>query len=764
MCIRDRSQRQQRKTSQLASFVRKLASLINEKERRNQRDAFQKLQHKVIYINEQITSRTESITKLTSIIEKKTTKSIFKEWKSKSNELKVKKQTTMKFVSFLNGMYRLRKQLGFSRIKAYSQVDYMKTYLSALWRWKVSNVEARYFVRQKKEQKIFSGLTRLVEIWAKVQKGNLYKSFCSIDSVAKRRKAKYASLFGILEKFNQKTKEKAFWKWRVISEMENTEDWRQAYTYACLGARLTKILERKQKTLSILYFKRWKSKASTGTKVQRLVSGMKRILQRRKAMYLSEITHKLGTRTEMKHIIEKMVEIIQRSYLNQLKQAFISIKIEGKRAYKVKKSLNSLSKIITEYQSTYALSKWRKIHNGRNAAIERLFSTLERIYDGKTRNSKVGMMTKLRRRVLSVKKLRVLVTILQKNLNEQLRYCFEKWAKELQLYSRARKLLSAYKILNMGATIDHLTKFAFFTKWRDLLYQNPWFKRAAHIIAKNVKLNAQTAYWRLKDHDSGALKHLSAVKIVKCKKMFNNIRKLYELVLAKAFWMIESASKGEVTNQPSEYEEDYPSRGPSFVEDIFRRPFVESLAYALPRPINENAGRSLAFRIMKRIIYASLRQTFKKLESHRRFRRTAGPRLVNENSDLTPAQILRRGALFVITRKIHSAINVRITYAFWKLRSVMMIRSQLGRLRSENSVSRYHDASGRRDLLDLEDQNVEELVSVNERLKEDLNSANENLENLTQRINALITTQFIRSLHKCVKARLDFAFSSLQSP
>lgn len=36
---------------------------------------------------------------------------------------------------------------------------------------------------------------------------------------------------------------------------------------------------------------------------------------------------------------------------------------------------------------------------------------------------------------------------------------------------------------------------------------------------------------------------LSAVKIVKLKKMFNNIRKAYELVIAKSFWSIYHGKK-----------------------------------------------------------------------------------------------------------------------------------------------------------------------------------------------------------------------------
>lgn len=37
---------------------------------------------------------------------------------------------------------------------------------------------------------------------------------------------------------------------------------------------------------------------------------------------------------------------------------------------------------------------------------------------------------------------------------------------------------------------------------------------------------------------------MSAVKIVRLKKMFNNIRKAYELVIAKSFWSLYHGKKG----------------------------------------------------------------------------------------------------------------------------------------------------------------------------------------------------------------------------
>lgn len=72
-----------------------------------------------------------------------------------------------------------------------------------------------------------------------------------------------------------------------------------------------------------------------------------------------------------------------------------------------------------------------------------------------------------------------------------------------------------------------------------------WYKRAVNVLAKHSAFNRQIALWRLRDniHVSGV--YLSAPKIVKCKKMFNNIRILYERAITKAFYSIERAGTGE---------------------------------------------------------------------------------------------------------------------------------------------------------------------------------------------------------------------------
>jgi hypothetical protein len=72
---------------------------------------------------------------------------------------------------------------------------------------------------------------------------------------------------------------------------------------------------------------------------------------------------------------------------------------------------------------------------------------------------------------------------------------------------------------------------------------NPWFKKAATILSLNTKINIQKSFWRLKSNmnTNGVL--VNAAIIVKIKKMFNNIRKYYELNMFRAFLMIDKHGK-----------------------------------------------------------------------------------------------------------------------------------------------------------------------------------------------------------------------------
>ena len=74
---------------------------------------------------------------------------------------------------------------------------------------------------------------------------------------------------------------------------------------------------------------------------------------------------------------------------------------------------------------------------------------------------------------------------------------------------------------------------------------NPWFKKAATIFSLNTKINIQKSFWRLKFHMDSSGLHYNPTTIVKLKKLYNNIRKQYELNLFRAFLMIDKYGRTE---------------------------------------------------------------------------------------------------------------------------------------------------------------------------------------------------------------------------
>lgn len=73
--------------------------------------------------------------------------------------------------------------------------------------------------------------------------------------------------------------------------------------------------------------------------------------------------------------------------------------------------------------------------------------------------------------------------------------------------------------------------------------KNQWFKKAAEILALNTRANTQKSFWRLKYNIYSTGVVYNASLIVKLKKLFNNVRKYYELNMFKIFLTIDKYGK-----------------------------------------------------------------------------------------------------------------------------------------------------------------------------------------------------------------------------
>jgi len=85
-----------------------------------------------------------------------------------------------------------------------------------------------------------------------------------------------------------------------------------------------------------------------------------------------------------------------------------------------------------------------------------------------------------------------------------------------------------------------------YKKVKSFRRMNPWYRKMVDRLTKNVRVDQQVSFWRMKDFRKSNLS-LPANKIVKMKKMLAILKKYYELTLARSFWRIERYMDPETT-------------------------------------------------------------------------------------------------------------------------------------------------------------------------------------------------------------------------
>lgn len=121
-------------------------------------------------------------------------------------------------------------------------------------------------------------------------------------------------------------------------------------------------------------------------------------------------------------------------------------------------------------------------------------------------------------------------------------------------------------------------------------------------MALNTKINIQKSFWRLKfNMDSSGVQYNAAV-IVKLKKLYNNIRKQYELNLFRAFLMIDkygrTVDKGERrTKSPDIYK---PAPQPVQPAPVVQQTQESNAKLEAVLNINKKASVSIIDRVFRR--------------------------------------------------------------------------------------------------------------------------------------------------------------------
>jgi hypothetical protein len=143
---------------------------------------------------------------------------------------------------------------------------------------------------------------------------------------------------------------------------------------------------------------------------------------------------------------------------------------------------------------------------------------------------------------------------------------------------------------------------------------NPWFKRAATILSLNTKINIQKSFWRLKYNMNTNGVTFNAAIIVKIKKMFNNIRKYYELNMFRAFLMIDkygkslqdpSSRRSRVTSDYSQIQQRRALEEETFTDE-------PSLQTDVANPKYDTLIKKTSLSIMDRVFKRNLTKQLKK--------------------------------------------------------------------------------------------------------------------------------------------------------
>lgn len=89
-------------------------------------------------------------------------------------------------------------------------------------------------------------------------------------------------------------------------------------------------------------------------------------------------------------------------------------------------------------------------------------------------------------------------------------------------------------MIKLDKVVENAMKRKVFEKWRPPKITNPWFRKVAAMLAKNSRINVQISYWRMRDSSLTQGGSLDTLKIVKSKKLFNNIRKAYDRTMTRS--------------------------------------------------------------------------------------------------------------------------------------------------------------------------------------------------------------------------------------
>ena len=473
----------------------------------------------------------------------------FEIWHGMSNQLLIKKFYDLivlekSLMNYSSGL----KLTAFHKIRSMAIIDYQKSYVTALWKWKLSNTEARFYTRQKVFQMRARALWQIYATLDFVLKNQMRWSFLRI--FAKRQDHKDPiSKMKFLALVLKVQASKRLWQFRCQKNERAIEQVSNEVQTAQTAAKAAKIAILFENRTLIRAMRIWQdvvreekrideraaivAKGREQKSKMNLISEMKSLLieaekQNRKRIRLGQIAHLLmhidfrnvgwafGQLKQHQHTRNRqrvVLQVLQRHSLKSgVRDAFNhwhNLCLFGHHFDKAR-FVNMLKNLEKNHRFALkqAVDFWRKGNIRRSTDY---FNAVMTKYVA--RNKKAGFLAIVHACALS---------------------------------KQRDKIKAINRLIELNRIFEHAQRYNALMTWRNHAKSiNPWFKRSLERLTLGSKINVQIAYWRLKYSVNVEGAHMSQLKIIKAKKIFYFAKKFYDLTLARAFWMIERASKYE---------------------------------------------------------------------------------------------------------------------------------------------------------------------------------------------------------------------------
>jgi len=475
---------------------------------------------------------------------------VFEIWKSACTEKLLKNfyDVILLEKSILNYATSL-KSYAFHRIRTTGVLEYWRTYNNALWKWKISNVEARYYTRQNVFVKRAKSLSILQFVLDAARRNLLRQSFISIYKTKLRDVNKVSCSLKLIERIILNKKSSYFNELKLGSALTFYENEAKRNIILLGVSRLEDIVRRLE----------LKNEASSLSNIHLHNQRRKCLINLGHILERNFNRHKVGAFNSIRlclFVNKRSYESVKIKallrYLDNYQDDLLRYAISRIKSYllwqrKLLAVRKTLGNVLAKYKGRVVLKKWllkaRLNDQIKATKFYNMIHLIEKQRDAILRRALRKWSFKRGRSVLEM-----FVLILKRFLLISQKQAFDRIKHKIELSKYMNKMVATQKILRLNRLFEEYKMYVAFHRWYDTAKTyNPWFKRAVQKIAKNSRINYQIAFWRLRDAIKVAGSNLTASKIVRCKKLFNFVRKMYEMNIAKAFWMIERYGRTDLS-------------------------------------------------------------------------------------------------------------------------------------------------------------------------------------------------------------------------